>query len=91
MRRALLAGGLVLALALLAPAAAAPHKDILASNDRATLAFPERLTFSVDLQSQAEIDDIVLEYGVQQLTCGQVVAKAFPTFTPGQSVSASWT
>jgi hypothetical protein len=33
----------------------------------------------------------VLEYGVKQLTCGEVVAKAFPTFIPSQQITAQWT
>jgi hypothetical protein len=91
MRKALVIGGFVLALVLLAPAAAAPPRAISTGNDQATLEFPDRITFSVDLRSDAEINDVVLEYGVQELTCGQVVAKAFPTFTAGKAVSASWT
>ncbi len=91
MRRATILWGLVLALAMLAPAAAAPARAIRADNDHATLAFPDRLTFSVDLQGDTTITSVVLEYGVQELTCGQVVAKAFPSFTPGKTVAASWT
>jgi hypothetical protein len=34
---------------------------------------------------------VVLEYGTEQLTCGTVVAKAFPDFTPGTTVTAEWT
>lgn len=60
------------------------------SNDRATLKFPESITFSVDLKSDVEIKQVVLEYGVQALTCGTVVAKAFPQFTPGKSTTAKW-
>ncbi len=34
---------------------------------------------------------MVLEYGTDELTCGTVVAKAFPQFTPGRTVNAEWT
>lgn len=34
---------------------------------------------------------MVLEYGTVQLTCGEVVAKAFPQFTPGRNVTIEWT
>jgi hypothetical protein len=63
---------------------------ITASDDQASIRFPEKVVFKVDLQSEAEIEEVVLEYGVEQLTCGTVVAKAFPEFTPSKDVQASW-
>jgi len=80
---------------LLAPAfirlpIAVAQATITATNDHATLEFPERITFSVDLQSDVEINRVVLEYGVDQLTCGAVVAKAFPVITPSKNVTAEW-
>jgi hypothetical protein len=33
----------------------------------------------------------VLEYGDEEQTCGEVVAKAFPQITPGKTVGAEWT
>lgn len=78
-------------LALAGPAPAGAQTPLAVANDRATPEFPERLTFNADLQGQAEIQRVVLEYGVDQLTCSQVVAKAFPDFTPGLSVSVAWT
>lgn len=59
--------------------------------DRATVEFPDRLAFNVTLSSETAIDKVVLEYGVDQLTCGSVIAKALPDMKPGKSVSASWT
>lgn len=84
---------LLISLSLIAApsGAALAQSAITATNDRTTLAFPESITFSVDLQSSAEITSVVLEYGVDQLTCGTVIAKAFPDFTPGASLSAEWT
>jgi hypothetical protein len=38
-----------------------------------------------------DVTSVVLEYGNQQQTCGEVVAKAFPQFTPGKQVDAEWT
>jgi hypothetical protein len=61
------------------------------TNDRATLNFPETATFSAEIQSTAQISSVVLEYGVDQLTCGTVVAEAFPDFSPSSDVKVSWT
>lgn len=70
-------------------AQAAPHADVEA--DSATLDFPNTATFSATLSSNAEIVSVTLEYGNEQLTCGEVIAKAFPQFQPGNTVHASWT
>ncbi|GAB1470573.1 hypothetical protein MASR2M66_14510 [Chloroflexota bacterium] len=82
---------LILTTALLAPthALAAPHTDVEA--DSATLDFPNTVTFSATLNAPAEIVSVTLEYGNEQLTCGEVIAKAFPDFQPGTRVNASWT
>lgn len=68
---------------------AAPRADV--SNSQATLDFPNTVAFSATLESSAAITSVTLEYGNAQLTCGEVTAKAFPEFTPGASVDASWT
>jgi hypothetical protein len=94
MRRLLILGVVVLlagAFVATGPESATARSGITASDDRAEIYFPEKVTFQVDLESEAQIDEIVLEYGVEQQTCGTVVAKAFPEFTPSQNVSASWT
>src|SRR5687767_8180672 len=57
-----------------------------------TLEFPDRLTFQAHVEDPATIERIVLEYGVEKLTCGTVTAKAFPDFEPGKtSADVSWT
>jgi hypothetical protein len=59
-------------------------------SDRASLYFPEKVTFKVEVKGEADIEQIVLEYGVDHLTCGEVVAKAFPDFEPSQEVKTQW-
>ncbi|MGQ9832480.1 MAG: peptidase MA family metallohydrolase [Candidatus Villigracilaceae bacterium] len=61
------------------------------SNERAVIRFPETITFQATLQSDTTIHEVVLEYGVEMQTCGTVIAKSFPRFTPGQTVNAEWT
>ena len=68
---------------------AAPHADV--QSDSATLDFPNTVTFSATLISNAAINSVTLEYGNEQLSCGEVIAKAFPEFTPGTSADVSWT
>lgn len=60
-------------------------------SNNATLTFPESVLFQAEFTSITEINSVVLEYGVNQLTCGTVEAKAFPTITTGTSVSTEWT
>jgi hypothetical protein len=70
---------------------AAAQTTITANNDQAQLAFPDRITFSATLESSgAEITEVILEYGTSQLTCGEVIAKAYPETTAGTSVPVEW-
>ncbi|GJQ35336.1 MAG: hypothetical protein JETCAE01_13460 [Anaerolineaceae bacterium] len=82
---------LILTLTLITPtyAQAAPHTGVEA--DSAELDFPNTVTFSAVIKSNADIVSVTLEYGNEQLTCGEVIAKAFPDFQPGKSADVSWT
>ncbi|MCZ2128339.1 MAG: hypothetical protein LC099_11280 [Anaerolineales bacterium] len=68
---------------------AAPLADVQA--DSVSFDFPNTATFSASLSASSEIVAVVLEYGAEQLTCGEVVAKAFPQFSPSASLNVSWT
>jgi hypothetical protein len=68
---------------------AAPAPDV--TNDQPTLNFPDSITFRATIQSDSPIASVTLEYGTNQLTCGAVVAKAFPKFTPGNITEVEWT
>ena len=68
---------------------AAPQTEI--TFDQPTLNFPDSITFRATVESNTPIKSVVLEYGTDELTCGTVVAKAFPQFTPGRTVNAEWT
>src|SRR6266498_69143 len=71
------------------PAHAASNADI--AQNKVLLKFPETATFQITVNNSVEIKSIVLEYGNEQQTCGEVIAKAFPQFTPSKTVSAEWT
>lgn len=61
------------------------------TNNEIILGFPETATFRATITGDTDIISVVLEYGNEQQTCGDVIAKAFPRFTPGKIVHAEWT
>ncbi|MBN2386857.1 MAG: hypothetical protein JXB85_07545 [Anaerolineales bacterium] len=85
--------GLLLVLLLLGAWAlpVAAQTGIRVVENQAALAFPNSVTFSALAQSGVPITQVALEYGVDQLTCGEVIARTFPEFTSAPSVEASWT
>jgi hypothetical protein len=80
---------LTVSLLLPTPAFALPPADF--TDNEVEFDFPETATFRARITSNSEIQAIVLEYGNEQQTCGEVIAKAFPRFTPGNTVAAEWT
>jgi hypothetical protein len=60
-------------------------------SDLAMLTFPQSVTFQAEFQAGVNITSVVLEYGVDQMTCGTVVAKAMPALTPAKDVHVEWT
>ncbi|MFZ5878270.1 MAG: peptidase MA family metallohydrolase [Chloroflexota bacterium] len=67
---------------------AAPVADV--TDDTVRLDFPNTITFSARLQSSATITSVTLEYGTTQQTCGEVIAKAYPRFSPAPSLDVEW-
>lgn len=61
------------------------------TNNKVTFNFPETATFSAQLTASAAISAVTLEYGDEEQTCGQVIAEAFPQFTPAKTVDVEWT
>jgi len=70
-------------------ALAAQHADV--TNNKVTFSFPETATFSARLAADAAIASVVLEYGNEQQTCGEVIAKSFPQFTSAKNTNVEWT
>ncbi len=89
MRKTILTLILSLSLLTVSSAFAPPQADV--TDNKVILDFPETATFRATITSDAEIRSVVLEYGTDQLTCGEVIAKAFPQFTPAKKVNAEWT
>ena len=81
---------LMLSLGLLAVprVSAAPLADV--TSDQPVINFPNTITFHAKLSANTNITSVVLEYGTEQQTCGDVIARAFPEFTPGKSIDVEW-
>jgi len=73
------------------PVWASASSPVAVTDNEVIFNFPETATFLATFKGSAEIQSVVLEYGNEQQTCGEVIAKAFPPFTPGTSVTAEWT
>ncbi|MDX1377982.1 MAG: peptidase MA family metallohydrolase [Anaerolineales bacterium] len=82
---------LVLPLNLFFVHSAFASTKIEVTDDQAIISFPISVTFQANITSTTQITSVVLEYGTDQITCGEVIAKAFPQFTPDTSVSVQWT
>lgn len=82
---------LLFTVSLLIPTQAFASSPADVTDDQVAFDFPNTATFSAKITSDAEIRSVVLEYGNEQQTCGEVIAKAFPQFTPGKSVNVEWT
>ena len=84
---------LMIALVFGAPSALAQDDadTIVIEDQDVTLEFPNLMTFSAYVESSNPIAEVVLEYGVERLTCGTVTARVFPEFTPGNASEVSWT
>lgn len=81
----------LLALLIIPSRAMAAREDsTVVSGNEALIRFPESITFQANLSNDVPIASVTLEYGVNQLTCGTVVAKAFPQFEPANKVDVSW-
>jgi len=61
------------------------------TDNQPELNFPDSITFRATIESEIPIASVVLEYGTTELTCGSVIAKAFPQFTSGASTNVEWT
>ena len=83
----------VLLLLLMGSLATPAHAqaNIQVISDVASNTFPESIIFKAEFKASANITSVVLEYGVNQLACGTVEAKAFPAVTPAADVKVDWT
>ncbi|HET6822262.1 MAG TPA: peptidase MA family metallohydrolase [Anaerolineales bacterium] len=96
MRKSIITLFLNCSLLIVISAFSSPHSNVTSeaiqwTKNEIVLNFPESATFRAAFTSDADITSIVLEYGNEQQTCGEVIAKAFPQFTPGKTVEAEWT
>lgn len=83
---------LLTAAALASPARPAAAQEAIAIEAVAqTLEFPNTIAFRATVSGPAPITQVVLEYGVDRRTCGDVLSRAHPEFTPAERVDVEWT
>lgn len=83
---------LILLIAVATPALpAAAQGSITISDISQTLDFPNTVAFSAHISGSDPITEVILEYGVDRRSCGEVMARAYPEFTPAESVDVEWT
>lgn len=69
-----------------------PPAQIVVLENEARLTFPEEIEFAIAAQSEARIENLELEYGLDLLACGTDVSLAIPEgFEPSTEVQSSWT
>ena len=91
MRRSSALLALILSLNLLTVSPAFAASQAIVSGDEPVIEFPNTITFRAKLTANTNITSVILEYGTEQLTCGDVIAKAFPDLNPSTSVDVEWT
>jgi hypothetical protein len=86
------AGALPPPAAPVARALAPTGADAITIEDRGvTIDFPQQIVFRAHIAAGSPIQRVVLEYGVEKLTCGTVTAKALPPITPAPAIDVTWT
>ncbi len=91
MRRIQILLALILSLNLFTVPAVFAASQTNVTDDQPVIDFPNTITFHAKLTANSNIKSVVLEYGTEQQTCGDVIAKAFPDFTPSNSIAVKWT
>jgi hypothetical protein len=75
----------------LSAAAATVFAPITIVHTAAEVSYPNRITFSVEAQSDVEIRTVELEYGLVGRDCSPDVVIAIPdNFTPGNNIKLHW-
>ena len=73
------------------PNATQAESSIEVTSTTINVDFPAALTFGLDVQSTANISDIVLQYKVEKISLAALVSEARPEFTSAPKVRVSWT
>ena len=80
----------ILCIAGLSPAPVLAQEGISVVSSAAAMDFPDSITFTLEAEGLVDITEVTLSYQVEYLSCVDIVARATPDFTPGQSISATW-
>lgn len=80
----------VLLLAVLSPVLAQTGAGPRILENSASVEFPARLSFSLEVESDVDITDIRLHYRVDRDSFARVTSEVIISFSPAASVAASW-
>jgi len=78
-------------LLLLGPVPVAAETDIVVIASDVEPSFPSEVTFTVEVESYAEIVDVRLHYRVDKMNYAEVVSEGWADFAPANRVRTSWT
>lgn len=86
--------GLILAalllFSLLAPGLSLAQDRISLLESTVAFEFPTSLTFKMEAESATEITKVRLNYRVDKMSYAPVISEAWPLFTPGSKIEATW-
>jgi hypothetical protein len=82
---------LILALSIGTPPVATAEGSVVVHASLADVDFPQSVTFRLEAESATQITDVSLQVNTPGQRYGAAVRNVRPSFTPGQSVSATWT
>ncbi len=52
--------------------------------------FPDSMQFEIEVEGEADISEISLQYQMEKLEVLPITSVVFPAFAPGQKTSAEW-
>ena len=81
---------IILSLLLAAPSVVSADSGISVLEEGVELAFPERIVFHLEVQSEVDIVDARLHYQVSRLNYAEVTSEGWPDFVPAEIIEVSW-
>jgi hypothetical protein len=82
---------LLVALFVATPVTTRAEDSVIVRASLAEVDFPRNVTFRLEAESASQITDVTLQVNTPGQRYGAAVRNVRPSFTPGQSVSATWT
>lgn len=81
----------LIALSLMRTGTAGAEQSVVVRASEAEVNFPRNVSFRLEAESDTEITEVTLRVNTPGQRYGAAVRNVRPSFTPGQSVTATWT